>query len=208
MSSAERWADIADWEGYYQVSDLGRVRSLTRSVTRPDGATHLIKGKFLKTGTNGRGRRYATLHRIEPTRRKYSTIVARLVAMAFVPNPKGKPEVNHEDGILTNDAAANLTWATKKENTDHACKNGLTGGGGKAVRYILRCPELKITTIGIGSMVRELVSRGIKKPHWTTIRFCLKGVFPGYARLTFRGCRVEELPKLNPEQFLQKLGIT
>lgn len=107
----EEWRDIPGYEGLYQVSDLGEVRSM-----------RWHKPIMLKLSKMGRGylQCHVSLHGIE----KYF-YVHRAVAMAFVPNPDNKPYVNHIDGDKTNNAADNLEWVEPYENTYHAMSSGL-----------------------------------------------------------------------------------
>lgn len=102
------WADIPSAPGY-QVSDDGYVRSL------PD--IHPTNGRFMtgrvrKTRLNKKG--YETIAILGQDHR-----VHRLVAEAFVQNPDNKPQVNHKDGVKTNNRAGNLEWSTNGENQKH-----------------------------------------------------------------------------------------
>lgn len=120
----EIWRDIVDYEGLYQVSNLGRVRSLDRYVkTTPNGieTTRLHKGKILTPKIN----RYAQVALSKNGVPSYHYI-HRLVAIAFIPNPDNKPEVNHINGLeKLNNCVDNLEWATRKENEQHKHANGL-----------------------------------------------------------------------------------
>lgn len=70
--------------------------------------------------------------RVYPKRnnKRCGLYIHRAVAMAFIPNPEGKPDVNHKDGDKTNNSAINLEWVTKSENTRHAYSTGLLKGTG------------------------------------------------------------------------------
>lgn len=114
----EVWCDIPGWEGLYQVSNLGRVRSIRVRITQPFDA---------------RGYRVATLH---SKGRKERTGVHRLVARAFLPNPEGKEQVNHKNGDKTDNRLKNLEWATCQENNLHRCRV-LNGGGGRPERPVV-----------------------------------------------------------------------
>lgn len=124
----EAWRDIPGYEGLYQVSDLGRVRSLDRISYVPpndwqkDGFYRTRKGKLLSSSIDGSGYAFVTLCR---ERVKRSFKVHRLVAEAFVSNPHGKPQVNHIDGNKANNAASNLEWVTDRENIGHAYAIGI-----------------------------------------------------------------------------------
>ena len=110
---AEEWCDIEGYEGLYQISSLGRVKSLAR---------HGRGDHILSQCINPYG--YPTVSLLKEG--KLSTRpVHRLVAIAFIPNQMGKPEVNHIDGNKTNAKVGNLEWITKSENAAHACKLGL-----------------------------------------------------------------------------------
>ena len=109
----EIWKDIKGYEGLYQVSNLGNVRSMDR-ITR-DGRK--IKGKNIKPHTNGNSR-YLRAALCNNGKIKYENI-HRLVAKAFIPNPENKPEVNHKDENPSNNFIDNLEWMTSKENSNY-----------------------------------------------------------------------------------------
>lgn len=106
----ENWKEIDGTEGRLLVSDQGRVKSLLRD------------GRILKATPDRRG--YLRL-RVTLDRKKYVYKVHRLVASAFIENPEGKPQVNHINGIKTDNRACNLEWVCNKENAHHAIENGL-----------------------------------------------------------------------------------
>ena len=105
----ERWKDIKDYEGLYQVSDLGRVKSLVRNNT-------IKKPRILKNCCTCKNYYIVTLSKnnIVKTRR-----VHRLVAEAFIPNPNNLPEVNHKDEDKSNNCVSNLEWCDSKYNNTY-----------------------------------------------------------------------------------------
>lgn len=116
----EIWREI---KGYpdYMVSSNGRVWSKTRVVSRPRGS-YLKKGRFLKGRDDTRG--YLTLGLVNENGKKQYKI-HRLVAENFLKNTETKREVNHINGIKTDNEVSNLEWATSKENKTHAWNMGL-----------------------------------------------------------------------------------
>lgn len=118
----ETWRDVAGYEGEYQVSDAGRVKSLSRELTDRLGRKRKMKEKVLSPGRERGGYQNVFLCSSNGQR---NMKVHRLVAEAFVPNPDDKPMVNHIDGDKNNNAASNLEWVTRIENTDHAIRAGL-----------------------------------------------------------------------------------
>lgn len=104
----EIWKPCIGYEGLYEVSDQGRVRN--------------SRGKVLKTQTINSG--YKVLHFHKSGSRR-TRLVHRLVADAFVPNPHGLPEVNHDDTNKQNNKPGNLEWVTRRGNVLHARSNGL-----------------------------------------------------------------------------------
>lgn len=107
----ELWKDIPHYEGRYLVSNYGRVFSLL---------TH----KIMATRLNNDGYEVICLNP-EKGKRK-SERVHRLVALAFIPNPNGYPEVNHINGIRNDNRAINLEWMTHEQNNQHKIKLGTT----------------------------------------------------------------------------------
>lgn len=116
----EIWKDAVGYEGRYQVSNYGNVKSLNyRSSTNK---AQIMKTRITKSG-------YVTVM-LGKERNQPSVHV--LVAKAFIPNPDNLPCVNHIDGNKTNNCVTNLEWVSQSENRIHAIKNGL------ATQYALR----------------------------------------------------------------------
>lgn len=108
----ELWKPVAGYEGRYEVSNLGRVRSLDMRKRIGGGWTMLHRGRVLKASPDANG--YPVVN-IRP-----HTLVHRIVAIAFIPNPEKRPQVNHKNGNRADCRAENLEWATASENTLHA----------------------------------------------------------------------------------------
>lgn len=109
----EIWKDVPGYSGMYQVSNLGRVKSLNRRVNGPKRNGRIVNERILKPGLDLYGYKIVVL--FNGKSRKTCT-VHRLVAMAFVPNPENKPEIDHINTIRTDNRVENLRWATRKEN--------------------------------------------------------------------------------------------
>lgn len=119
----ERWADVVGYEGLYQVSDRGRVRSKDRLVCATN-SMRFLKGRVLKQAENSRG--YLRVQLVDMDGTKTNVFVHRLVAHHFVENPDAVNNivVNHIDADPHNNSAENLEWTTQKENIHHAARLG------------------------------------------------------------------------------------
>ena len=118
----EIWKDKKDYEGLYQVSNLGNIRSLTRKVKCKNDTFRIVNGKMLIPIQMKNGYLFVNLWKNNIVKRK---LVHRLVATAFIPNPANKQEVNHIDANKTNNNYFNLEWNTRPENTFHSYKMNL-----------------------------------------------------------------------------------
>lgn len=118
----EVWKDIAGYEGIYQVSTAGRVRSLDRMVKNHHGTYYFRLGEIKNQRRKNNGYLIVDLYKDNCPKTCH---VHRLVAEAFIPNPDGKETVNHIDGIVTNNMLANLEWASPREQNLHFYRNEL-----------------------------------------------------------------------------------
>ena len=116
----EEWRPVAGYEDIYEVSNYGRVRSLDRVIMRCDGKKMPLKGTFLKPIPERNGYLRVDLSRAEngkiTSKRHY---IHRLVAIAFIPNPLGLPEINHKDEDKTNNHVENLEWCDRSFNCSY-----------------------------------------------------------------------------------------
>lgn len=117
----EIWKDIEGFEGFYQVSNLGRVKSLSRIVNDYRGKGKRNKERILKPKRKNIANSYLTV-----CLSKLGVItthqVHSLVAKTFIGNPDPGKEVNHKNGIKDDNRVENLEWVTRKENTRHASR--------------------------------------------------------------------------------------
>ncbi len=122
MEQEEQWKPVLGYEGYYEVSSLGRVRSLDRSIPSSIGSLVRVKGKMLTPCTVNR--RYAMVILSAPGKKRNRTVHS-IVAEAFIgPRPDGAV-VNHIDGVKKNNVPSNLEYVTQKQNIRHAIDTGL-----------------------------------------------------------------------------------
>lgn len=118
----EIWKDIEDYEGLYQVSNIGRVKSVSKLVKTRWNNFRKTKDLILETTKNHKGYKLVMLSKNNKIKSKQ---VHRLVAIAFISNPNNLPQVNHKDGNKQNNCVSNLEWCSAKENMKHAYKIGL-----------------------------------------------------------------------------------
>lgn len=111
----EVWKDIAGYEGMYQISNLGRVKSLDRYVDYGYSSAYR-KGRVLKEGKATGGYLQVELWKNKKT---IQGLIHRLVAEAFIPNPDNLPQVNHKDENKQNNRVDNLEWCTSKDNINY-----------------------------------------------------------------------------------------
>ena len=122
-NNKEIWASIKNYEGLYEVSNFGNVRSLKFGKIR-----------YLKPAKNQKGYYFVKLCKNGIV--KYFK-VHRLVANAFIPNPKNLPQINHIDENKTNNKASNLEWCTNQYNKRYSCAKNVMGIGENGRKTIL-----------------------------------------------------------------------
>jgi hypothetical protein len=143
--SNEIWRDIPGYEGRYQASNLGRIRSQQRGLLKP----------FI----NHNGYMVAPLTK---EGEKVRTGAHRLVAQAFIPNPENKEQINHKNGIKTDNRVENLEWVTCSENNLHR-RRVLNGGGGRPARPVVclttgeRFPSITAAAQATGSTLVKIL---------------------------------------------------
>lgn len=136
----EEWRDVEGYEGLYQVSNEGRVRSLPRTIETSNRQSRTYGGRVIHGCMSSTGYRVVTLSK------KARSSIHRLVASAFVPNPDNKPCVNHINGDKTDNRPENLEWCSYSENEKHAYNIGLKHKSPKAGRQ-RRFTDEQIRTI-------------------------------------------------------------
>lgn len=111
----EQWKDVVGYEGYYQVSNRGRVKGLKYTLL-VGCCFKTLPERILKPNKNKFGYYYVVLHK---NRKPKTWKIHRLVALAFIPNPENKPCIDHIDTIRTNNNIENLRWCTHSENMNN-----------------------------------------------------------------------------------------
>lgn len=129
----EIWKDIKNYEGLYQVSNLGKIKSIDRMVNCKDNYSKKILGRYLCFTQDKDGYLMCSLWK----KNKGQTVkVHRVVCSSFKENIESKPQVNHIDGDKKNNNIENLEWVNNSENNKHAYKIGLKKPCQKKAVYV------------------------------------------------------------------------
>lgn len=148
--SGETWVPVAGFEIDYEVSDMGRVRSIDRHVRNGETSTRLRKGRVLRPGLTGSG--YPQVNLSSGGKNKV-LMVHRLVMAAFVGACEKGVEVCHRDGKKTNNALENLRYDTKKSNAADRYKHGTHHRGEKS-------PNAKLTNERVSVIRKSVLTYG------------------------------------------------
>lgn len=169
----EIWADIKEYEGYYQVSNKGQVRSLDRVVMGSHGKPVTVLGCVLK-GEICKG--YKRVHLIKDGKSKHFQ-VHRLVAQHFVSNPEDYPIINHKDENRLNNVADNLEWCTQKYNINYgSCLVKRGAARSRPVRSV--DPETGMTIKEYSSF--KEAAKDVGGSHTNISRSCKKNRWKAY----------------------------
>lgn len=116
----ENWKDIVGFEEFYQISDMGRIRSKDRYIRTCGNGVRFSKGRIIKPVrcTNG----YYEVH-LRVNGKRTVKMLHRVVAEAFINNPHSLPEINHKDENPGNNDVKNLEWCTVKYNANYGTRN-------------------------------------------------------------------------------------
>lgn len=113
----EIWVDWVGFEGYYQVSNLGRYKSMDRIIHSKAGKNLFYRGRLLKLRKHGAG---YLLYMLSKDNIHYQGLIHIAVAKHFIPNPENKKEVNHKKGVKNDNRACELEWMSPSENQNHS----------------------------------------------------------------------------------------
>lgn len=166
------WKEIKGYEGYYEVSNEGRVRSLTRTILDSRGVLRTLSGSEMKLSESTHRDRGGDGYFVVNLRRDHTSNVCpvhRLVAEAFIPNDDNLPTVNHKDGDKHNNHVSNLEWASYADNNIHALEHNLRQPRGNRIAQYSLDGSLVSTYQSTCEAARQTgISRGM-------ISHCLNG---------------------------------
>jgi len=148
----EIWKDVVGYEKYYMVSNLGRVKSKDRTINRTGCKQFMLKGRIKKQSIDVYGYYFVGFYVGVPKTMK----VHRLVAIAFIANPKNKEQVNHKDFNRKNNILENLEWVTNQENAHHS----YLAGRKKNINLGEKHPHAKLTENKVME-IRKLKKSGV-----------------------------------------------
>ena len=192
-----RWKEIDGYEGYYEVSDTGLVRSVDRTITAKNGNKYFHSGRYMKL-TLGKGRDGTGGYLVVNLRKNGTSKVVQvhiLVAKAFIPNPNNLPTVNHKNGNKTKNDVDNLEWVSYRDNNIHALQHKLRKPRGNPIVqetmdgrivncFKSTCEAARLTGVSVGSISHCLNHRTNSAGGfvWKAIKKCNDYPVREYAR--------------------------
>lgn len=163
----EIWKDIIGYEGFYQVSNLGRIKSLPRITARDERTIKILTGRILRLNRDERGGYLkVSLSKVGKTKK---VNVHRIVALSFLENPNNLPQVNHINAIKIDNRVEDLEWVSRSDNSKHAYRMGLMS------HFSIFCTEKHYSKIRREDIlkIRELYSERHKTQREIAIEFGL-----------------------------------
>lgn len=158
----EIWKDVIDFEGIYQISNFCRIKSLSRLWKPTSKGKTKTPELILKWTVNHDGYLVVDLRNNGKRKGGFSH---RMVANAFIPNPDNLPEINHKNGIKTDNRIENLEWCTNLENIQHASVNGLRKDNKGIIHYrsmpLMAIDEKRCSVISFCSVSSAIKLLGI-----------------------------------------------
>lgn len=150
----EIWESVRGYEGYYEVSNMGNVRSVARIEIRSNGWRHSIKSKILSGRKRGQKQKYLAV-KLYKNKMNTDASIHILVAKEFIPNPHNHNQVNHKDRNTFNNCAYNLEWTDNKGNQEHSISMGARKSLMKKVEIqtILGDPIMIVRSIKLASLI-------------------------------------------------------
>jgi len=127
ITQPEIWKDIIGYEGKYQISNIGEVKSLDRIISARNNSFSFRRGRIMKQKTDKKGYKYVSLLDFDINEKNHR--IHRLVATCFLENTDNLPVVNHKDGDKKNNNVLNLEWCTSSHNSQEAVRLGLVKSG-------------------------------------------------------------------------------
>lgn len=164
----EIWKDIKGFEGMYQISNLGRVKSLKR---KRNNINRIEQEHLIKQFDNSKGYLQFSLFKDE---KKYTFRTHRILAETFIPNPKKYKVVNHINGHKKDNRLENLEWCTYKYNTQHAWKNGLCSIN-KFKHYTTKVLQIDNNDNILAVYMSQRIASKINNISYRALNMCLKG---------------------------------
>jgi len=111
------WINIADYNGDYKINELGEIKSIRRIIVEKKNKKRILNERILKPVINCAGYYVVSLHNNANAK---THLIHRLLAIAFIPNPEKKPQINHKDKNKLNNNLSNIEWCTSRENSRHS----------------------------------------------------------------------------------------
>jgi hypothetical protein len=180
----EIWKDIEGYEGLYQVSNLGRVKSLSIKIHN-----RVTREKILMSHLSNSGYQYVCLSN---NKIKKYLFVHRIVALEFIYNPKSKEQVNHIDGNKSNNCIENLEWLSRSENMKHAYKNGLNRISDLQKQKTSEAKSSSVIDLLTGVVYKSIrEANKVHKMPYTTLCYMLRNDIKNNTSLQFLKRRIE-----------------
>lgn len=192
----EIWRPVVGWEGKYEVSNFGRIKTIER-IRKLGESDIVVIGRIKALVTRKDGYISVTLGRTK------THLVHRIVSQAFLPNPNNYPTVNHKDWRKNNNHVDNLEWCTRKHNSQHAYMNPITKASAKSrlklekanESWLSRCCGINVYRGGKFVKYFERMSdlkAGLKIKNESNVYTVMKGKGKSYLGYTF-----EKVIKIN-----------